>query len=163
MRDRRRTRRASCIALGACLVGACAQAPPAHDAAPGIEYIASPVTAGLGLPFTDVVRAGDVLYLSGVIGIRPGTLELVPGGLEPEARQALDNVRTMLEAAGASLDDVVRCLVMMDDMSQWSRFNAIYVEYFGDRRPARSALGTDGLALGAAVEIECTAVAPRHD
>jgi reactive intermediate/imine deaminase len=125
-----------------------------------VARIDSALTAGLDLPFAEVVRAGDMLYLSGMVGIRPGTMSLVEGGLEPEARQTLDNIRTMLEAAGASMNDVVRCLVMLDDISQWSRFNAIYVEYFGEHRPARSAIGAEGLALGAQVEIECIAAAP---
>jgi len=125
------------------------------------EPASSALTAGLGLPFSEVVRAGDMLYLSGMIGIRPGSMELVPGGLDAEARQTMDNIRAMLESAGASLDDVVRCLVMLEDMSHWSRFNAIWIEYFGEHRPARSAIGGDGLALGAAVEVECIAVAPR--
>ena len=136
--------------------------PPAPAPAPRVDYVVSPLTAGLDLPFSEAVRVGDMLYLSGMVGIRPGMMELVPGGLEPETRQTLDNIRTILEAAGASLDDVVRCLVMLDDISQWSRFNAIYVEYFGARRPARSALGADGLALGAAVEVECIAVVPSR-
>jgi enamine deaminase RidA (YjgF/YER057c/UK114 family) len=84
----------------------------------------------------------------------------VPGGLEPEARQTLANIRTMLEAAGASIRDVVKCTVMLDDMSQWPAFNQIYVDFFGDHRPARSAFGADGLALGATVEVECIAVIP---
>lgn len=125
------------------------------------EHLASALTAGLDLPFSEVVRVDDMLYLSGMVGIQPGTMTLVEGGLEPEARQTMENIRAMLGAAGASLDDVVRCLVMLDDISQWSRFNAIWVEYFGDARPARSAIGADGLALGAAVEIECIAHAPR--
>ena len=132
-----------------------------HRGAPELERIRTPLTDGLELPFSEVVRAGDMLYLSGMVGIRPGTMTLVEGGLEPEARQTMDNIRVMLDAADASFDDVVRCLVMLDDISQWSRFNAIWVEYFGDARPARSAIGADGLALGAAVEVECIAVAPR--
>lgn len=95
-----------------------------------------------------------------MVGTRPGTLELVPGGLEAEAGQALENIRLMLQAAGASIEDVVKCTVMLDDMSQWSAFNEVYVEFFGDHRPARSAFGADGLALGAAVEVECIAAVP---
>lgn len=129
---------------------------------PRLEHIGSPLTAGLGLPLTEVVRAGDMLYLSGMVGIRPGTLTLVEGGLEPEARQTMDNIRAMLSAAGASFDDVVRCLVMLEDMSQWARFNTIWVEYFGETRPARSAIGADGLALGAQVEVECIARVPSR-
>jgi reactive intermediate/imine deaminase len=119
----------------------------------------SEVTAGLDLPFSEVARHGDLLFLSGMIGVEPGTLELVPGGLEAEARRALENVRLMLAAAGATPDDVLRCTVMLDDIEKWSRFNRVYVDFFGDHRPARSALGADGLALGAAVEIQCVASA----
>ena len=130
--------------------------------APEVERIGSPLTAGLDLPFSEVVRVGDMLYLSGMVGIRPGTMSLVDGGLEAEARQTMDNIRAMLAAADASLDDVVRCLVMLDDITQWSRFNTIWVEYFGEARPARSAIGADGLALGAQVEVECVAVVPQR-
>lgn len=97
--------------------------------------------------------------MSGMIGIRPGTMELVPGGLEAEARQTLANIETMLQAAGATRNDIVKCTVMLDDIGQWGTFNEVYTAFFGDHRPARSAFGTDGLALGAAVEVECIAVA----
>ena len=125
-----------------------------------MEYYASELTAGLELPFSEVVRVGDLLLLSGMIGLRPGTMELVPGGIEPESRQTLENIRMMLEAAGATPRDVVKCTVMLDDIGDWPRFNEIYVEFFGEHRPVRSALGADGLALGAAVEVECVAAAP---
>lgn len=120
----------------------------------------SEVTGDLDLPFSEVARHGDLLFLSGMIGIEPGTLELVPGGLEAEARRALENIRLMLAEVDATPDDVLRCTVMMDDIEQWSRFNQVYVDFFGDHRPARSAFGADGLALGAAVEIECVAAVP---
>jgi 2-iminobutanoate/2-iminopropanoate deaminase len=91
------------------------------------------------------------------VGIVPGTLTLVPGGLEPEARQTMDNIRTTLSAHGYTMNDLVRCLVMLTDMSEWSKFNEIYKTYFTGRFPARSAIGASGLALGARVEVECTA------
>lgn len=131
--------------------------PQAGPPAPTVRHIVTPLTGDLGLPFAEAVRVGDMLYLSGMIGLRPGTMEVVDGGLEAEARQTMDNIRTMLEAGGSSLDRVVRCLVMLDDMTEWSRFNAVWVEYFPRNPPARSALGADGLALGARVEVECTA------
>ena len=158
-------------ALGTLLLGAAAAcAPDASDAAAQagradsvapVQYYDSDLTRGLGLPFSEVARVGDLLFLSGMIGTRPGTLELVSGGLEAESRQALENIRLMLEAAGASIRDVVKCTVMLDDMSQWSAFNRIYAGFFGDHKPVRSAFGADGLALGAAVEVECFAAAPR--
>lgn len=135
-------------------------APGQADAAPRPTFATSEVTRGLGLPFSEVARHGDLLLLSGMVGVRAGTTELVEGGLEAEARRALENLRLMLAEVGARPDDVLRCTVMMDDIGQWGRFNEIYVAFFGDHRPARSAFGADGLALGAAVEIQCTAAVP---
>jgi 2-iminobutanoate/2-iminopropanoate deaminase len=125
-----------------------------------VEYFSSAVTAGAGLPFPEAARVGPLIYLSGMIGIKPGTMELVPGGIDAESRQALENIRTMLAAAGATPGDVFKCTIMLADISQWSRFNQIYLEFFGEHRPARSAFGASGLAMGAAVEIECIAAVP---
>jgi 2-iminobutanoate/2-iminopropanoate deaminase len=125
------------------------------------EFLPPQYTRGLGLPFSEAVRVGNMLYLSGIVGVKRDTLELVPGGLEAEARQTLQHLGTVLKAAGASPEDVVKCTVMLEDIRQWSKFNEIYSEFFGTHRPARSALGVDGLALGAAVELECIAVLPR--
>lgn len=149
------------LAAAAALALQAPAAAVAQEAGPPVEHISSELTAGAeDLPFTEIVRVGDILYLSGMMGIRPGTVELVPGGMEAEARQALENIRTMLRAAGATMEDVVKCTVMLDDIGQWSAFNEVYVQFFRGRRPARSAFGADGLALGGAVEIECIAVAP---
>lgn len=147
------------VGMAACAGGANESGEPAEASSDEPEFVTSDLTAGLGLPFSEVARVGETLYLSGMIGVRPGTLELVPGGIEAESRQALENIRLMLEATGASPDDVVKCTVMLDDMADWPRFNELYAEFFGDHRPVRSAFGTDGLALGAAVEIECIAAA----
>lgn len=111
-----------------------------------------------GLPFPDGVQVGNLILMSGQIGVRPGTLELVPGGIEPEARQTIANVARTLEAHGGSLAHVVRVQVMLADMAEWPRFNAVYLEFFPDGAPARSAFGANGLALGARVEIEVFAV-----
>ena len=101
---------------------------------------------------------GDTLYLSGQVGIVPGTMNLAPGGLEGETRQTMENIKTSLEAHGYSMNDLVKCLVMLADVSQWATFNEIYKTYFDERYPARSAFGANGLAIGAQVEIECIAV-----
>ncbi len=101
---------------------------------------------------------GDTLYLSGQVGVVPGKLQLAPGGMKAEARQALDNLRTILDTHGFAMRDVVKCTVMLADMTEWSAFNEIYVTYFSAPYPARSALGVNGLALGARVEVECLAV-----
>ena len=85
-------------------------------------------------------------------------MDLVPGGIEAESRRTMENIRLTLEAHGASMDDVVKCTVMLADISEWGTFNEIYKTFFKDRYPARSALGANGLALGARVEVECIAV-----
>ena len=110
-----------------------------------------------GLPFSTAVRVDDVLFLSGQIGVRPGTRELVPGGITAETRQTMENIKAVLEYAGSSLDRVVKCTVMLADFDDYAAMNAVYASYFPQDPPARSALGSNGLALGAVVEIECIA------
>jgi reactive intermediate/imine deaminase len=109
-------------------------------------------------PFSPAVRVGDMLYLSGQIGT-DSTLQLVPGGIEAEARQAMENIRDVLVRTGSSMDRVVKCTIFMADMREWPTMNEIYATYFPDHYPARSAFGATALALGARVEIECIAVA----
>ena len=109
------------------------------------------------MPFSDAVRVGDMLYLSGKIGNVPGTSQLAEGGIQGETRQAMENIKTSLEKYGASLDQVVKCTVFLADMEEWGAMNEVYVTYFPVNKPARSALGASGLALGARVEIECLA------
>lgn len=122
-----------------------------------VEFLSAPDTETLGLPFSEAVRVGDMLYLSGQVGNRPGELAVVPGGLAAEARQVMDNIRAVLERHGAGMEDIVKCTVMIDDIDQWGDFNEVYVTYFPGPKPARSAFGADGLALGAALEVECWA------
>ncbi len=110
-----------------------------------------------GLPFSEAVRAGDMLYLSGQVGIMPGGMKLAPGGITGESRQTMDNIKAVLESEGLGMDNLVRCLVMLADIAEWEAFNAVYAEYFNDHLPARSAFGANGLALGARVEVECIA------
>lgn len=128
-----------------------------------MEFIRSHGTRTANLPFSDAVRVGDVLYLSGALGNLPGKMELVKGGIEAETRQMMENIARTLNANGLSFDDVFKCLVMMKDMNEWSTFNAVYVTYFKpERLPARSAFGAAGLALGARVEMEvCAYVGKR--
>lgn len=136
-----------------------ASQPLGATARPAVEHFGRPTLKGAPLPFSDAVRVGDVLYLSGQIGVRAdGSL---PAGVEAQTRQMMENIGAVLRRAGRGWGDVFHCLVMLDDMADWPRFNAIYVDYFtSGRLPARSALGADGLALGALVEMECKAYAP---
>lgn len=129
------------------------------EAPPRVEFLNAPGTESLGLPFSEAVRAGDTLYLSGQLGVRPGTMELVPGGIEAETRQVMENIKTILERNGSSLDRVVKCSVLLADIAEWPAMNEVYRTYFASSPPARSAFGTNGLALGARVEIECIAMA----
>jgi 2-iminobutanoate/2-iminopropanoate deaminase len=127
-----------------------------------MQFFTSPAAKAAKLPFSQAVRVGDVLYLSGAVGNIPGTLELVRGGMGAQARQTMENIRAVLQDNGLSLADIFKCTVMLADMSKWDDFNKIYVTYFNpDRLPARSAFGTNGLALGAEVELECLAYAGK--
>ena len=123
-----------------------------------MEFISSPAAKAAHVPFSQAVRVGDVLYLSGALGNVPGTRDLVPGGMEAEARQTMENIGAVLKQNGLGFDDVFKCLVMLTDMSRWADFNEVYLRYFkSGRLPARSAFGVTALALGAQVEVECWA------
>jgi 2-iminobutanoate/2-iminopropanoate deaminase len=106
-------------------------------------------------PYTPAVRAGDWLVVSGQVGIVDG--KLVAGGLEAELRQAMANLRAQLDANGGSLTNVVKTTVFLRHMSDYALMNEVYVDEFGDHRPARSAIGVAELPLGALVEVEAWA------
>ena len=120
-----------------------------------VEYLTSKNMKSL--PFSEAVRMGNVLYLSGQMGINQA-IKLVPGGIAAETRQALENIKATLEKYGSSLEHVIKVTVMLADMSEWAEMNKVYLGYFSKHLPARSAFGTSGLALGGRVEIECIAV-----
>jgi reactive intermediate/imine deaminase len=123
-----------------------------------VEFLRSAAVLPKELPFSDGVRIDSLVILSGQIGIRPGSLELVPGGVAAETRQTFENIRAVLAPHGLALSDVVRVQVMLADMSEWPRFNEVYREFFAEPWPARSAFGAAGLALNARVEVEVFAV-----
>jgi reactive intermediate/imine deaminase len=114
-----------------------------------------------GLTFSPAVRVGDIIYLSGQIGNHIGTRELVAGGVAAETRQALENIRTVLEAGGSSLDRAFKCTVFLADIGDYAAMNEVYAGFFPKDPPARSTVAGSGLALGARVEIECMALAGR--
>jgi len=111
----------------------------------------------LGLPFSQAVRVGDLLFLSGQLGNAPGGLGLVAGGVEAETRQTMENIKAVLESNDLGFDRVVKCTLFLADIKEWPAVNDVYKTYFGENPPARSALAASGLALGARVEIECIA------
>jgi len=122
------------------------------------QVIQPPGTA-VGLPFSPAVRVGNLLYLSGQIGNRPGTRELADTGIAGQTRQALENVKALLASAGSSLERVAKCTVFLVDIKDYAAMNTVYATYFPKDPPARSTVAGSGLALGARVEIECLAVA----
>jgi reactive intermediate/imine deaminase len=107
-------------------------------------------------PFSRAVRVGDLLFLAGQIGT-DASGRLVPGGIQAETRQTLENIRAELRRHGLGMERVAKCTVFLADMSEWGRMNEVYATFFPGPKPARSAAGSNGLALGARVEIECIA------
>ncbi len=110
------------------------------------------------LPFSDAVRVGNLIYVSGQLGT-DDNLKLAPGGVLAETHRALENISAILKRNDSSLEHVVKCTVMLADMSEWEAMNTVYAAFFKkNRMPARSAFAATGLALGARIEIECVAV-----
>ena len=110
-------------------------------------------------PYTPVVEAGEWIVVSGQVGLADG--KLADGGFDAQCQQALANLRGQLESVGASLDDVVKTTVFLRHMTDYARMNELYMEAFGDHRPARSAIGVAELPLGALVEVEAWASRAR--
>ena len=109
-------------------------------------------------PFTPAVQVGDIIYLAGQIGTSANAQGgVVPGGIQAETRQTMENIRDVLEKSGSSMEHVIKCTVFMADMKEWDAMNEVYTTFFPNNKPARSALGANGLALNARVEIECIA------
>jgi len=142
--------------LAALLLAAC-QPPATENDVPRITYHNMPGTEDLGLPFSSAVQVDHTLYVSGNLGNVPGSNELVPGGIQAETRQTMENIKAVVEQFGSSMDRIVKCTVFLADMSEWPAMNEVYRTYFRNP-PARSAFGANGLALGARVEIDCIAV-----
>lgn len=108
-----------------------------------------------GLPFSSATRVGNLLFLAGQIGNTPGTRQFADTGIAGQTRQALENIKTVLTAAGSSLERVVKCTVFLTNMADYQGMNTVYASYFPKDPPARSTVAGTGLALGARVEIEC--------
>jgi 2-iminobutanoate/2-iminopropanoate deaminase len=111
-------------------------------------------------PYSAGVKVGQFVYTAGQLGIDPETGAFVPGGIVPETRQALTNLKAVLDAAGSSLNQVVKTTVFLKDMDEFSAMNEVYAEFFTDQYPARSAVQVARLPKDGAVEIEAVAVLP---
>ena len=132
-------------------------AAPDLAASPDVEWLNPPGTDTTNRPYSTAVRVGDMLYLSGALGIVPETRSLAEGGIQGETRQTLENISASLEMFGSSMDRVVKCTVFLADISEWGAMNEVYITFFPNK-PARSAVGNIGLGLDARIEIECIAV-----
>jgi 2-iminobutanoate/2-iminopropanoate deaminase len=118
-----------------------------------VEFRPRPNAPG---PFSEAVRVGNLLYLSGVLGT-DSTNRVVPGGITPETRQALENIKAALQRNGLTMNDVVKCTAMLADIADWPAMNAVYATYFPGPKPARSAMGGLQLVFNARMELECIA------
>jgi reactive intermediate/imine deaminase len=149
------------VTSSACRVSVVRKPAPAPAPAPADDVTFLHPFGAPTRPFSPAVRVGNLIYLAGQIGTdATASGAVVSGGIEAETRQTLNNIKQTLEAVGLSMDRVVKCTVFMADMKEWDAMNAIYRRYFtAPNYPARSALGVNGLALNAKVEIECIAVA----
>jgi len=147
---------AAAIAIGVLTMTSAADGAPTRAA---VEHFSMPPINGVPAPFSKAIRAGDVLYLSGVIGRTADGK--VPDGMDAQARATMEDIGATLKSAGLGYGDLIHCTVFLTDMKTWPAFNKIYVGYFPEGKlPARSALGVSALALpGALLEIECQAYA----
>ena len=126
-----------------------------------IERIFPPSVPAPRGPYSPAVRAGDFIFVSGQVPVDPATGELVHADIGAETRQVLNNVKAILEACGATMQDVVRCGVFLGDSNDFAPMNAVYAEFFGDAKPARATVVTGFAAPGIRVEIEAIAYKPR--
>ncbi len=110
-------------------------------------------------PYSQAIKAGGFVFVAGEKGMDPVTKQIVSGGIEPETRRTLENIKAILEEAGSSMDSVVSTFVFMTDLSQFSKMNEIYAEYFKRNPPGRTTVEVKSLPAGAHVEITVTALA----
>lgn len=111
-------------------------------------------------PFSDVVEYGNMYFLAGQIGMDHSTRTMVTGGIKAETKQAILNIKDVLEQRGLTLDHVVKCMVILGTMEDFQAFNEVYTQYF-TKKPARTTFAASGLARNATVEIEVIAIRPE--
>ena len=124
-----------------------------------VEYFVSETSKELNFPFSDASIVGNIIYVSGQVGSKPGTREVVDGGIGAETIQTLENIKMILNDLGSSSDKIFKCLCMLEDINDYSEMNNAYTKFFNSRDylPSRSTFAGSGLALGAKIEIECWA------
>lgn len=122
-----------------------------------VEYFSSQRNINNNYPFSNAVRVDDFLFLSGELGTLPSSSKLIEGGIKKETKQTMDNIQASLAKHSLSMNDLVKCTVMLADIKDWPLFNQVYKGYFPKHFPARSAFATNGLGLNARVEVECIA------
>jgi 2-iminobutanoate/2-iminopropanoate deaminase len=123
------------------------------------KIVATADAPGAVGPYSQAVRAGDLLFTAGQLGIQPGTKEFAGHDIESQTRQALSNLEAVLRAGGSCLEHVVKTTVFLADIGEFARMNAVYAEFFPEKPPSRSAIQAAALPLGGRVEIEAVALA----
>lgn len=162
MTSNRRTVFAACLIAAAVFpIVACAEHHESAAASSAVEFF--PPEGRSSMPFSESVRVGNLLFLAGQIGatLTEGGRGLPPGGIGPETRQTMENIKAALGRHDLTFDHVVKCTVMLADIAEWAAMNDVYRTFFSEHFPARSAFGSSGLALDARVEIECIAAFPE--
>ena len=124
-----------------------------------VKYFVSETSEELNFPFSDASIVGNIIYVSGQVGSKPGTREIVDGGIGAETTQTLNNIKMVLNDLGSNSDKIFKCLCMLEDINDYAEMNNAYTTFFSGREnlPSRSTFAGSGLALGAKIEIECWA------
>lgn len=123
-----------------------------------LELLATKKAPGAVGPYSQGVKAGNMIFTSGQLPINPETGELLTGDIQEQARRSLENVKAILESAGATLEDVVKVSVFVTDVAKFSLINEVYGEYFSNHKPARSLVEVSKLPLNGEIEIEAIAI-----
>ena len=125
-----------------------------------VKYFVSETSEELNFPFSDASIVGNIIYVSGQVGSKPGTREIVDGGIGAETTQTLNNIKMVLNDLGSNSDKIFKCLCMLEDINDYAEMNNAYTTFFSGREnlPSRSTFAGSGLALGAKIEIECWAI-----
>jgi len=147
--------------MNACAAAIAAATGLGAASAIAAERTAYPSPVIEGLPYSGAVRAGDMVYVGGVLGTVQGKSELVPGGVKAEARQAFAHVKTILEGAGTSIDRTVKCLVLLANIDDFPAMNEVFREVFPEAPPTRSTIIVPKIPMNAAIEVECSALAGK--